>query len=147
MFVYTLMCVGERSYQNILSPRRSSGAGSDILNKRLIKQLFPDFRRRRPSFEFPGSTRAGPWHKRVGTMSFCSSPHPWGLAEYLEHAKYCYFSFGDLLKMTYAKMLCLPGLVQSVSLTPQQATVDPRLCWRTLNIHRRMSAHPSTSPS
>ena len=33
-----------------------------ILNKRLIKQLFPDFRRRRPRFEFPGSTGAGPRH-------------------------------------------------------------------------------------
>ena len=31
-----------------------------ILNKRLIKQLFPDPRQRRPRFEFPGSTRAGP---------------------------------------------------------------------------------------
>lgn len=31
-----------------------------ILNKRLIKQLFPDPRRRRPRFEFPGSAGAGP---------------------------------------------------------------------------------------
>ena len=30
------------------------------LNKRLIKQLFPDFRRRCPHFKFPGSTGAGP---------------------------------------------------------------------------------------
>ena len=33
-----------------------------ILNKRFIKQLFPDFRRCRPRFEFPGSTGAGPRH-------------------------------------------------------------------------------------
>ena len=31
-----------------------------IPNKRLIKQLFPDPRQRRPRFEFPGSTGAGP---------------------------------------------------------------------------------------
>ena len=31
-----------------------------ILNKRLIKQLFPDPRQRRPRFEFPGSAGAGP---------------------------------------------------------------------------------------
>ena len=36
-----------------------------ILNKRLIKQLFPDFRRRRPRFEFPGSTGAGPRHESI----------------------------------------------------------------------------------
>ena len=30
----------------------------------LIKQLFPDPRRRRPCFEFPGSTGAGPRQKR-----------------------------------------------------------------------------------
>ena len=36
-----------------------------ILNKRLIKQLFPDFRRRCPCFEFPGSTGAGPRHPSV----------------------------------------------------------------------------------
>ena len=33
-----------------------------ILNKRLIKQLFPDLRRRCPHFEFPGSTGAEPRH-------------------------------------------------------------------------------------
>ena len=33
-----------------------------ILNQRLIKQLFPDPRRRRPRFKFPGSTGAGPRH-------------------------------------------------------------------------------------
>ena len=80
-----------------------------------------------------------PSSKRVGTMSFCSSPHPWSLAEYLEHAKI--FPLVNLLKMTYARMLCLPGLVASVSLTPRQATVDPRLYWRILNTHRRRWVH------
>ena len=31
-----------------------------ILNKRIIKQLFPDPHQRRPRFEFPGSAGAGP---------------------------------------------------------------------------------------
>ena len=33
-----------------------------ILNKHLIKQLFPDLRLRRLSFEYPGSAGAGPRH-------------------------------------------------------------------------------------
>ena len=40
-----------------------------ILNKRLIKQLFPDPRRRCPRFEFPGSTRAGPRHPESGSKT------------------------------------------------------------------------------
>ena len=42
-----------------------------ILNKRLIKQLFPDFRRRCPRFKFPGSTGAGP---RQGSVDQNHSP-------------------------------------------------------------------------
>ena len=40
-------------------------------------------------------------------------------------------------KRTYASKLHLPVL-QSVSLTPQQATVDPCLCWRLPNTHRQV---------
>ena len=40
-----------------------------ILNKRLIKQLFPDFRRHHPRFEFPGSSGAGPWQYSMATQS------------------------------------------------------------------------------
>ena len=40
-----------------------------ILNKHLIKQLFPDFRRRHPHFEFPGSTGAGP--QQLTTSECC----------------------------------------------------------------------------
>ena len=41
-------------------------------------------------------------------------------------------------KRTYASMPRLPGLLQSVSLTLWQATVDPRLHWRLLNPHRQV---------
>ena len=44
-----------------------------ILNKRLIKQLFPNFRWRRPRFEVPGSTGAGP---RQGSLSFLQQVFP-----------------------------------------------------------------------
>ena len=40
-----------------------------ILNKRLIKQLFPDFHRHHPRFEFPGSSGAGPWQYSMATQS------------------------------------------------------------------------------
>ena len=40
---------------------------------------------------------------------------------------------GDLHQKTYASMLCLPGLLQSVPLTLWQATVDLHLCWRLPN--------------
>ena len=40
-------------------------------------------------------------------------------------------------KRTYASKLHLPVL-QSVSLTPQQATVDPCLCWRLPNTHKKV---------
>ena len=32
----------------------------------------------------------------------------------------------------------LPGLLQSVPLTPRQATADPRLRWRLLDTHRQV---------
>lgn len=35
-------------------------------------------------------------------------------------------------------MLQLPELLQSVPLTPRQATADPRLHWRLLDTHRRV---------
>ena len=35
-------------------------------------------------------------------------------------------------------MLQLPGLLQSVPLTPRQATADPCLHWRLLDTHRRV---------
>ena len=41
-------------------------------------------------------------------------------------------------KRTYASMLQLPGLLQSVPLTPRQATADPRLHWRFLDTHRQV---------
>ena len=40
--------------------------------------------------------------------------------------------------MTYASMLWLPGLFYAVSLTPQQATVDPCLPWELLDPHRQV---------
>ena len=57
-----------------------------ILNKCLIKQLFPDPRRHRPRFEFPGSTRAGPRQIALGWTSavcifkfldFADAASPW----------------------------------------------------------------------
>ena len=39
---------------------------------------------------------------------------------------------------TSASMLPLPGLLYSVPLTPQQATVDPCLCWSLLDTHRQV---------
>ena len=58
-----------------------------ILNKRLIKQLFPDFRRHHPRFEFPGSTGAGPrqysmatqstWSLRCGILVIQAWESPW----------------------------------------------------------------------
>ena len=41
-------------------------------------------------------------------------------------------------KRMYASMLPLPGLLQSVCLTPRQPTVNPRLCWRFPNTHRQV---------
>ena len=41
-------------------------------------------------------------------------------------------------KRTYASVTCLPGLLQSVSLTLWQATVNPYLCWRLPNTHREV---------
>ena len=41
-------------------------------------------------------------------------------------------------KRTYASMPGLPGLLQPEPLTPQQATVYPRLCWRLLDMHRQV---------
>ena len=40
-------------------------------------------------------------------------------------------------RRTYASMPCFPGLLQSVSLTLWQATVDSRLCQRLLDTHRK----------
>ena len=42
-------------------------------------------------------------------------------------------------KRTYASVTCLPGLLQSVSLTLWQATVDPYLCWRLLNTQESLA--------
>ena len=39
---------------------------------------------------------------------------------------------------TYASILCLPGLLYSVPLTPQQATVNPRLHQRLLDTQRQV---------
>ena len=44
-------------------------------------------------------------------------------------------------KRTYANMLQLPGLLQSVPLTPWQATLNPYLRGRFLDTHRRRWAH------
>ena len=41
-------------------------------------------------------------------------------------------------KSTYVSMLQLPGLLYSVPLTPQQATVNPHLHWRLLDTHRQV---------
>ena len=41
-------------------------------------------------------------------------------------------------KRTYTSMPQLPGLLYSVSLNPRQATVDPCLCQRLLDTHRRV---------
>ena len=41
-------------------------------------------------------------------------------------------------KKTYASMLQLLGMLYSVPLTPQQATVDPCLCWSLLDTHRQV---------
>ena len=41
-------------------------------------------------------------------------------------------------KKTYAGMLDLPGLLYSVPLIPWKATVDARLHWRLLDIHRKI---------
>ena len=40
-------------------------------------------------------------------------------------------------KMTYSSLPHLPGLLPLVSLTPQQATVNPRCCQRLPNTHRQ----------
>ena len=41
-------------------------------------------------------------------------------------------------KKTYASMLQLLGMLYSVPLTPQQATVNPHLPWRLLDTHRQV---------
>ena len=41
-------------------------------------------------------------------------------------------------KRTYASTARFPGLLESVPLTPQQATVHPRLLQRLQNIHRQV---------
>ena len=41
-------------------------------------------------------------------------------------------------KRTYVSMLLLPGLLESVPLTLQQATVDPCLRWRLLDSYRQV---------
>ena len=39
---------------------------------------------------------------------------------------------------TYARMLCLQGLLLPVPLTLLKATVDPRLCWKLSSTHRQV---------
>ena len=41
-------------------------------------------------------------------------------------------------KRIYTSMLWLPRLLQPVPLTPWQATVNLRLCWRLLGTHRQV---------
>ena len=41
-------------------------------------------------------------------------------------------------KKTYASTLQIPGLLYSVLLTLWQATVGLHLCWRLLDIHRKV---------
>ena len=63
----------------------------------------------------------------------------------------CYLSLGQTMvgvmvvkvtsfQRTYASMLQLPGLLYSVPLATQQATVHECLCWGPLNIHRQVGS-------
>ena len=45
---------------------------------------------------------------------------------------------GDLLQEGLCHKLHLPGRLQSESLSPWQATVNPCLCWRLLDTHRHV---------